>query len=156
METFLTKTLSNLVARVNEDRRSHKRNSMNKKSDEIVASVVEITENNMEMSTEATDALTTDSTDLSTYESTTNELSTTQQNVGIESNINYYTGGSPNANVNYIYITTMNPDQLSKGVDSSISSKKSNEFKPSIRYEYQNPYDAENHFIPIVGIKKIF
>lgn len=158
--------LSNLVAKVNKDRRSHKRNTMNQRSDEIIASVVEVTENNGEMSTEATqstDATTTDSTDLSSYESTTTGpdvpvvSSTTQPIVGIEPSMIYYTGGSPNANANYIYITTMYPEQLSNDADNSISRKESNEFKPSIQYDYQNyPYDVDTHFIPIVGIKKIF
>lgn len=165
-ESSYRTNLSNLVAKVNEDRRSHKRNTMNQRSEEIIASVVEITENNGEMSTEATqstDATTTDSTDLSSYESTSTGpdvsivSSTTQSNVGIESSMNYYAGGSPNANANYIYITTMNPEPLSNDVDNSISRKESNEFKPSIQYEYQNyPYDVDTHFIPIVGIKKIF
>lgn len=153
------KNVSDFGAKINVDRRSHKRNAMNKKSDEIIASVVEVTENNKELSTEALDASTTESTDLSSYESTTNEAdvtivsSTTQQSVDIESTMNYYTGGSPNAEVNNIYITTT----LSNDVDNSISRKKSNEFKPSIRYEYKNyPYNVDNHFIPIVGIKQIF
>lgn len=161
--SYDTNLSSKLVAKVNENRRSHKRNAMNKKNDEIIASVVEVTENNKEMSTEALDASTTDSIDLSSYESTTNEpdapvvSSTAQPNVWIEPTMNYYTGGSPNANANYIYITTMYPEPLSSDVDSSISRKNTNEFKPSIRYEYKNyQYDVDNHFIPIVGIKQIF
>lgn len=163
----LHKNLSNLIAKVNENRRSHKRNASDeKKNDEIIASVVEVTENKMEISTEALDASTTDSTDstdLNSYESTTNEpdipivSSTMQQNVAIDPTMNYYTGGSPNDNVNSIYITTMYPEPLSNDVDNSILRKNPNKFKPSIQYEYQNyPYDVDNHFIPIVGIKQIF
>lgn len=75
---------------------------------------------------------------------------------GFEPIVHYYYGGTPNNNIDHIYLTTSQPE-ISTSASQPSDRVDSIDFKPSIQYEYRNyRYDVDNHFIPIVGEKQIF
>lgn len=74
--------------------------------------------------------------------------------------INYYYGGTPNENANYIYFTTPEPLQqfeLPTQSPDTISERYDwGDFQPSVQYEYRNyRFIPDNHFVPVVGKKPI-
>lgn len=176
--------LMNLHARDN--RKTHKRDIEHKtKTDEVVATVLEITDVDetstiastnqpivdsaaQPTETEVETATETNEKETEILETTTTLApSTTMQTTasivdpGFQPIIGYYYGGTPNQNANNIYLTTPSPlDELAPPPDdanSVLDRYDYGEFKPSIQYEYQNyRYNPDSHFVPIVGTRQIF
>lgn len=180
------KNVSFLNLNVRDDRKNRKRDieQKNQTEDEVVATVVEITttesaadttanptsELAVDSTTEtiATNAPTTSETitqTISTTTPSTTEATSSAATSGVDSGfqpiLNFYYGGTPNENANFIYFTTAEPDlDLAPPTDNSNTPNDRNdlgEFKPSVQYEYRNyRYDTDSHFVPIVGNKQIF
>lgn len=99
-----------------------------------------------------------------TTPTTTAEIPTSASviDTGFQPLLNFYYGGTPNENANYIYFTTNEPTQdLAPSTENPIVAHKrsdhSGDFKPSIQYQYRNyRYDTDSHFVPIVGTQQIF
>lgn len=158
----------------------------NHTEEEVVATVHEITDINSietttdtsqnETSTHSTSnpsssttpteaASSTDTSETVTQPSTSKpEIATAPSSIidtGFYPLVNYYYGGTPNENASLIYFTTNNPtEDLSPPTEEPAVAKDrsdSNNFKPSIQYEYQNyRIRTDPHFVPIVGTQQIF
>lgn len=178
----IEKNVGLLNLNVHDDRKTHKRDieHKTKTDDEVVATVVEITDADIDDTTTvaSTSEPIVDSTTqiIETTEKTTETLesttpspatSTTQQtnsqlvNPGFQPILNYYYGGTPNENANYIYLTTSAPNEeitaSTENPNKFYDRNDFGEFKPSVQYEYRNyRYNTDSHFIPIVGTKQIF
>lgn len=103
----------------------------------------------------------TTTTPATTTEATSASISVVDP--GFQPILDFYYGGTPNENANFIYFTTSKPaDDLQPPTEipnpsSANDRSDKNDFKPSIQYEYQNyRYDTDTHFVPIVGTKQIF
>lgn len=78
---------------------------------------------------------------------------------GFQPILDFYYGGTPNENANFIYLTTSQPELVPTTQKPNTANDRSdtNAFKPSIQYEYRNyRYDTDSHFVPIVGAKQVF
>ncbi|XP_031618372.1 uncharacterized protein LOC116337716 [Contarinia nasturtii] len=166
---------------IRDDRKTHKRDIVHKTitDNEVVATVVEITDINIDKTTTATSAATSEpdiytttesneSQTTETIESTTSSIpsSSTSENptasivdTGFQPILNFYYGGTPNAN--YIYITTAEPIQEptpSTELPNTINDRYDwGEFKPSIQYEYRNyRFKPDKHFVPVAGTKQVY
>lgn len=171
-----------------DDRKTHKRDIVHKNhtEDEVVATVMEITESvptansttatesGMETTT-ATETEIPNSTEGTVSTSTVSETEapsptptpTTNTTSGptpspIDPILSFYYGGNPNENAGSIYFTTIEPNQnLAPPTEKpNVQANDRNDngvFKPSIQYTYRNyRYDTDPHFVPIVGTKQIF
>lgn len=181
-DTNQSKLSDKNVSVLNDDRKTHKRDieHKNKTQDEVVATVVEIIITEPSETTTATtepgidSTTTTESTNTNAMEtietttqtvpettSSTTESTSAQISVidnGFQPILDFYYGGTPNENANFIYLTTSKPDlSPTDSPDTSNDRSDSSIFKPSIQYEYRNyRYDTDSHFVPIVGTKQIF
>lgn len=184
-DTNQSKLSDKNVSVLNDDRKTHKRDieHKNKTEDEVVATVVEIiitepsetttatspttTEPGIDSTTtESTNTIATETTETTTQtvpETTSSTTESTSAQISVIDNgfqpiLDFYYGGTPNENANFIYLTTSKPD-LSPTDSPNTSNDRSDSsiFKPSIQYEYRNyRYDTDSHFVPIVGTKQIF
>lgn len=164
-----------MSVKTRDDRKTHKRDIEHKKQsdDEIEAEVVEITDSTPHITStnEPIDTTTEilDPTTTAMAESTTAAapLQTTQQtpaaivDPGFQPILDFYYGGTPNENANFIYFTTplATPETTTQSTDPNTLKKRSDfgQFQPSIRYEYRNyRFNTDNHFIPVVGTQQIF
>lgn len=149
---------------LNDERKTRKRDALceHNNGDETVASVVEITEETTDQTTELSSP-TTEAVDSSTEismseQSTTQAATTTVQPVKLpEQSSSYYWGGTPNLNANFIQITTDNSiENLIPPANSDsyyFTKKGTHKFKPSIQYEFHDyPYNIGSHFVPVNGV----
>ncbi|XP_055325293.1 uncharacterized protein LOC129579327 [Sitodiplosis mosellana] len=170
-----------LNSNVRDDRKTHKRDIVHKTKtdDEVVATVMEITEDTttattisptsepvIDTTTEPSEPPTTEktaenieATTPSIPSSTTEMLVTSVVDPGFQP-IGFYYGGTPNDNANYIYFTTPQPFQeieLPTESPNAINERYDwGKFRPSVQYEYRNyRFIPDNHFVPVIGTKQI-
>lgn len=155
-----------------DDRKSHKRDIAHKTKtdDEVVATVMEIAGETTTIAptTESIAGTTTEPSESSTIEMASEKVESTTASVPSSTAetsaaamvdtdfqpLNWYYGGTPNENANYIFFTTSSPlldNQSPTQIPDSISERYDwGEFKPSLQYEYSNNrFIPANHFYPV-------
>lgn len=124
---------------------------------EIAASVIEIPEK-YDVQTTESDVFTITADSISSTENMaledpttpkpTEVIDSTNVNTNLQSNVDYYYGGSPNPSADYVYLTTLGP--LPKyTLDTSTAVNDLEDFRPSIQHESYH-YSINRHFVPII------